>query len=126
MDVNKLPVMPAITGNPLFDTLIRSAVIGASGYLAGIITGWLNAHGFYDPNLGAMVGAAIFSTLVALAAAAWGFVNAQITRKRLVATTAVAAATGKVPDSVMAITKPADEPAVTAALNRAQINRSTT
>jgi hypothetical protein len=123
MDVNKLPVMPSITGNPLIDTLIRSALIAVATAIGAVIVTWLNAHGFNDPNLGTMVTGAILSVLAVIAVGAWGYINAKLTRQRVVATTAVAAATGVIPTPVVAITKPADEAAITAALNKAQLSK---
>ena len=65
-----------ITGNPTIDAVLRYALVAACAAGTGVITTWLNAHGFNDPNLSLMVGGAVASTLGGLVLALWGIVKA--------------------------------------------------
>ncbi len=65
--------IPTITGYPGIDSLVRTALVAASAAAAGIIVGWLNAHGFNDPNLSLMLSGVIFGVLTTLAVAFWGW-----------------------------------------------------
>lgn len=75
-----------ITGNPTVDAVIRYALVAACAAATGVITTWLNAHGFHDPNLSLMVGGAVASVLGGLAFALWGIIktskNEAITKLR--------------------------------------------
>lgn len=94
-------LVPTVTGNPAADTIIRNAIIGLSGGAAGVIVGWLNAHGFNDPNLTLMVSGAIAATLSFVAATAWGWYATHLSQAAIVNNTVHAALTGEVPASVM-------------------------
>lgn len=78
--------MLTVTGNPTIDAALRYGLIAIAGVLTGVITGWLNAHGFKDPNLAVYVGGAVTSVLGGAALAAWGIVrtskNEQIAKLR--------------------------------------------
>lgn len=64
-----------ITGNPTVDAVIRYVLVAACAAATGVITTWLNAHGFHDPNLSLMVGGAVASILAGLSFAIWGIVR---------------------------------------------------
>lgn len=74
----KLPtqnILPSITGNAGLDGVIRTGIVGASGILTGVVVGWLNAHGFKDPNLYMLVSGTVFSLLTAGAMMVWGYIS---------------------------------------------------
>lgn len=64
-----------ITGNPTVDSVIRYGLVALCGILTGVITTWLNAHGFHDPNLYLMVSGAVASILGGIAFALWGIIK---------------------------------------------------
>lgn len=76
----------SITGNPTVDAALRYGAVALCGLATGAITGFLNAHGFTDPNLVYYVGTGVAAVLGGLLAAAWGVVKASknewITRLR--------------------------------------------
>lgn len=129
------PVLPFTTGSTGMDSITRSVIIGVSGAITGIIVGWLNAHGFNDPNLTVLVSGAIFATLAGVAGAAWGYIQQKRVKASVVERTIAAAATRSVapeiihsanPEQLQRIIDtgvaktPAAEVALTAALNKAQ------
>jgi len=63
-----------ITGNPVVDAYIRNGLLLALPFLTGAIVGWLNSHGFNDPNLTLYVGGAVAAGLSAIALAVWGII----------------------------------------------------
>lgn len=65
-----------VTGNPKVDAIIRYVLVAACAAATGVITTWLNAHGFNDPNLSLMVAGAITSTAGVVAIALWGIIKA--------------------------------------------------
>jgi hypothetical protein len=65
-----------LTGNPTIDSVIRYVLVAACAAAAGVITTWLNAHGFNDPNLYMMVLGAITSIVMVVAVALWGIIKA--------------------------------------------------
>lgn len=75
-----------ITGNPTVDAAIRYGLVAACAGLTGAITGWLNAHGFHDPQLSLYVGTGVAALLGGGALTVWGLLktskNEQITRLR--------------------------------------------
>lgn len=75
-----------ITGNPTIDAAIRYGLVAACGIISGSILGWLNAHGFKDPNLVYYVPGAVASVLGGVAMAIWGLIktskNEQIAKLR--------------------------------------------
>src|ERR1017187_10114864 len=104
------PVLPFTTGSPGMDSIIRSAVIGIAGFLTGIILTWLNKHGVMTwlnaygvvawlseqgLSIPVLVGGAVFSALLTLAGAAWGFYQQNIAKKFIVDHVVTAAATGQ-------------------------------
>lgn len=119
------PVIPSITGSPQLDTLIRYGLIAGSTALTAVIVTWLNAHGFNDPNLTTVVGAAILGVLVTLATMAWGFLQNKIIKTAVVEHIVSAAATGTVPVSVAAAATPEQEVRITDALNAGQLKVKT-
>lgn len=64
-----------VTGNPTVDTVIRYGLVAAFMFLTGAITGWLNAHGFHDPNLTVYVGMAVATVLSTIALSLWGIIR---------------------------------------------------
>jgi hypothetical protein len=64
-----------ITGNATVDAAIRYGLFGVLTALTGIIGGWLNAHGFQDPNINLLVTGALVSILSAGAVALWGILR---------------------------------------------------
>jgi hypothetical protein len=64
-----------LTGNPTVDSVIRYGLVALCAGLTGAITGWLNAHGFHDPNLTVYVGMGVASVLGGGALALWGIVR---------------------------------------------------
>lgn len=73
--VSKLKSL-SITGNDTVDAFIRYGLVVAFTFLTGTIMGWLNAHGFNDPNLTVYVPAAVAGFLGTVAVAAWGIIKA--------------------------------------------------
>lgn len=65
-----------VTGNPTVDAVIRYALVAACAAATGVITTWLNAHGFNDPNLSLMIAGAVASTLAVIVLALWGIIKA--------------------------------------------------
>lgn len=63
--------VPSITGNPMYDTTIAGAISGVGGLITGITVGWLNAHGFQDPNLYTYVFTGVTGTLGSIAVVIW-------------------------------------------------------
>ena len=64
-----------ITGNPTVDSVIRYGLVAAFMFLTGAITGWLNSHGFNDPNLTLYVGTGVGAVLSAIALSVWGIIK---------------------------------------------------
>lgn len=64
-----------VTGNPTVDSVIRYGLVAILAALSGIIGGWLNAHGFHDPNINLLVSGALISILSAGALALWGILR---------------------------------------------------
>lgn len=75
-----------ITGNPTVDAALRYGSVALCGLLTGVITGWLNAHGFHDPNLTYYVGTGVAAVLGGGLMTVWGLVktskNEKITQLR--------------------------------------------
>lgn len=72
--VSKLLTM-SITGNQTLDTVIRYVMVAFCGWATGAITGFLNAHGFNDPNLVYYVGMGLATVVGGIATAAWGAIR---------------------------------------------------
>lgn len=64
-----------ITGNATVDAVIRYGLVAILAALTGIIGGWLNAHGFHDPNLNLLISGALISTLSGGVLALWGILR---------------------------------------------------
>lgn len=77
MTNTQTPAQPVttITGNPGLDSLIRSALIAAAAALTGVMLGWLNAHGFNDPNLNLLLSGAVLTVLTTAAVTLWGYLK---------------------------------------------------
>ena len=73
-----------MTGNPAIDGLILKGLTVVAAALAGIIYGWLRAHGFSDPNLSLMISGAILSVLCTVAVFVWGWFVSKINQARAV------------------------------------------
>lgn len=101
-DLTKGPVLPAITGNPQADALIRYgiAIVGAGAL--GIGVGWAKAHGYKIPDpdtmklYGQLAGGLILMTWATL----WGLKSVRNSQATLVANTVQAAVTGIVPSVI--------------------------
>lgn len=65
----------SITGNATVDTALRYGLVALCAWATGAITGWLNAHGFHDPNLFYYVGTAVATVVSGAALAIWGIVK---------------------------------------------------
>lgn len=100
----------SITGNPTVDAVIRYGLVAAFMGITGAILGWLNAHGFKDPNLTVYVPMGVASVLSAVVLTVWGVIrtskNEAITRLR----EAIAVQSG-----INAAESPAPTPQVTVA-----------
>lgn len=66
--------VPAITGYPSLDSVLRSGLIAGSAALATWIVSTLKLT---DPNLTAWISAAVFGVLLGIATAAWGLFKAR-------------------------------------------------
>lgn len=64
-----------ITGNPTVDAVIRYGLVAAFMGITGAILGWLNAHGFHDPNLPMYVSLGTATALSTIALSVWGIVR---------------------------------------------------
>lgn len=64
-----------LTGNPTWDASIRYGLVALCAGLTGAITGFLNAHGFHDPNLTIYVGMGVTTILTSAALALWGIIR---------------------------------------------------
>lgn len=95
-------LVPTVTGNPVYDTVIRNSIIASSGAVAAVIVTWLNAHGFKDPNLSLMVSGAIAAIMSGGAAMVWGWWATHMSQNAIVNNTVHAALTGEVPVAVIA------------------------
>lgn len=95
-------VLPFTTGSAGMDSITRSIIIGISGAVTGIIIGFLNAHGFNDPNYTVMVGGAVFSAMAAIAGGVWGWYAQHRAKASVVRQVITAADTGIVPPSIAA------------------------
>lgn len=65
----------SLTGNPTVDAVIRYGLVGLCTGISGAILGWLNSHGFHDPNLTIYVPMGVATALIAIAMTAWGIVR---------------------------------------------------
>lgn len=98
---NEKAVIPSITGNPMLDTILAGSITGAGGLITGIAVGWLNAHGFNDPNLGTYIGSAVTGTLVSIAVIIWRLMGDKKTEVAVADHVIEAAATGQIPDKIL-------------------------
>jgi hypothetical protein len=111
------PVLPFTTGSPFMDSAIRSAVIATSAFLTGAILvwlnkygilTWLNANGFVGwlAGLGlsvpGLIATFVFTTLIAIAGAAWGWYAVHRAQFAVVEHVLEAARTQTVPPSIAA------------------------
>lgn len=67
-------VIPTVTGNSTYDSLIRSVLLALSAAITAAIVTWLSAHKIVDPNLNVLIGTAVLAMLSTAAMAAWGAV----------------------------------------------------
>lgn len=108
-----------LTGNPTVDATLRYGLVLLCGTISGSILGWLNSHGFNDPNLAIYVPAGVFSVLVALAAAAWGVIrsskNELIVQLREAIAVQAGIAAAEAPAPTPEVSTPAEAQAVIAA-----------
>lgn len=122
-------VLPFTTGSPGMDSLVRSGLIAASIGATGLIVGFLNAHGFRDPNLPVYVGGAVLGVFGGIFGAAWGWLQQKKAKTVIAQHIVQAAVSGTAPPAAIAEVKkvaPAlAEEAETAALNKAQLKNGT-
>lgn len=122
--------IPSITGNPVADTVIAGMISGAGGLVAGATVGWLNAHGFNDPNLYTYVFTGVTGMLASVAIIIW---RALISRQNIIrqADEVIhAVATGEISDKTkkIAVAAPTipDEKIRAAVINADEIKQRTT
>lgn len=66
--------VPTITGNPMYDSLVRSVLLALSAGITAWIVTWLTAHKIVDPNLNVLIGGAVLTTLSTIAMVVWGMI----------------------------------------------------
>jgi hypothetical protein len=135
-----VPVLPFTTGSTRMDSMLLSVLIGASGIATGLIVGWLNAHGFSDPNLTLLVSGMVFSLLAGVVGGAWSYFKQKQAQDSVVERTIAAATSGSIAPEIIHAANPQQlqrivtagvakspeaEKALTVALNKAQLPPAT-
>lgn len=121
--------VPSITGNPVADTVIAGMISGSGGLVTGATVGWLNAHGFNDPNLYTYIFTGVTGTLASVAIIIW---RALISKQNVIkqADEVIhAVATGEISDKTkkIAVAAPTipNEKIMTAVVNADEIKQRT-
>lgn len=97
---NNKPLVPTLTGNPVIDTMLGSALMAAATFLATTSVTWMNSHGFTNVTVEQATGA-ILGILGMIATAAWRYVQSKKTKTAIADHAITAAATGVIPYSIV-------------------------